>query len=209
MTVPSHPSGYDTTKDVPASHRDCHLTVGFDRRGASIPRFLVRLHYITSLAPRQWTPIARFDHNETNAEGHDVYQEGLHIDISLLSGGEVTISPRQNPLPQNRGAVIRACVEYFDQEAEYFVDVYTGNISPSSAPKWPDGGEQPPTLLRAKRIAQHMRPESHDDTTVSKEELSDILAEATGTTAEEIEEGADDLELGPPDEADIVSVSEE
>lgn len=40
--------------------------------------------------------------------------------------------------------------------------------------------------------------------TVSKEEASEILAEATGTTAEEIERGADEMDVGPLEEAEVV-----
>lgn len=61
-----------------------------------------------------------------------------------------------------------------------------------------------PTLSPAERVTQNMRPAPHDDTTVSKEELSDILAEATGTTAGEIKQGADELELAPPGKAAVV-----
>lgn len=36
------------------------------------------------------------------------------------------------------------------------------------------------------------------------EELSDALADATGTTREEIERGAEELEIAPPNEASVV-----
>ena len=39
--------------------------------------------------------------------------------------------------------------------------------------------------------------------TISKEELTHILAEATGSTPEEIEEGAEEFEVAPPWEADV------
>lgn len=35
------------------------------------------------------------------------------------------------------------------------------------------------------------------------DELSDTLADATGTTREEIERGSDDLEIAPPTEATV------
>jgi len=52
-----------------------------------------------------------------------------------------------------------------------------------------------------------MSRESTEDT-LSPEELSEALAEATGTAAEEIEQGAADIEIAPPDEATVVEYGE-
>lgn len=210
MSVPGHPIGYDETKDVAVSHQDCHITIGFDRQRNHIPCFLVRLHYMTSPFPVQWEAIARFDHNETGTSGHDVYQEGLHIDVSIASGGEVKLHPPHSQLPQNRGKVIRRCVEYFDAHADFFVDVYTGSISPGSPPGWPDGGDReiPPTLITPHTVPGDMPPEPRGDETLSPEELSEALAEATGTSAAEIEAGAEEIEIAPPEDAEVIERSE-
>lgn len=208
MNVPGHPVGYDVTKDVQTSRIDCHITVGFDKQGNHIPRFLVRLHYAIKFLPINWTSIARFDHNEKSASGHNIYDEGLHIDIKRKSAGDLTIHPSHNPIPPNRGTVIRACVTYFQREADYFRDVYEGNKSSSNPPKWPDGGDSSDNFLRSKHEGRDMRPEPRGDNTVSTEELSNILAEATGTTADKIEEGAKEFDIGPPEEADLIEPME-
>ena len=49
-----------------------------------------------------------------------------------------------------------------------------------------------------------MSQESLVENTISFEELDEILAEATGTTPEEIRRGAEELEIAPPWEAEIV-----
>jgi len=49
-----------------------------------------------------------------------------------------------------------------------------------------------------------MSQESPVEDAISLEELDEILAEATGTTPEEIRRGAEELEIAPPWEADIV-----
>jgi hypothetical protein len=85
MSDPSLPTGYDVSKYVPAGRRDCLLTVGFDQHQQHIPRFLVQLHYRTATGPIEWTAIARMDHNETSALGHDVYDEGLDVDVARRS----------------------------------------------------------------------------------------------------------------------------
>lgn len=50
---------------------------------------------------------------------------------------------------------------------------------------------------------------SHEKDVVSKEELSEILAEATGSTPEEIEQGAEEIDIGPPEEAEVVDAGSE
>jgi hypothetical protein len=46
---------------------------------------------------------------------------------------------------------------------------------------------------------------SGPDEPLSHDELSEVLAEATGTTPEEIERGADAIEIEPPEDAEVVS----
>jgi len=43
---------------------------------------------------------------------------------------------------------------------------------------------------------------------LSSEELSEVLADAEGTTAEDIERGAERMEIEPPEEAEVVGWSE-
>ncbi|MEF8827301.1 MAG: hypothetical protein V5A27_13325 [Halapricum sp.] len=49
-----------------------------------------------------------------------------------------------------------------------------------------------------------MGQESPVEDALTPEELSELLAEATGTTPEVIEWGAAALEIAPPDEATVV-----
>jgi len=49
-----------------------------------------------------------------------------------------------------------------------------------------------------------MSQEPPAEDALTLEELSEELADATGTTAEEIERGAEELEIAPPSEADVV-----
>ncbi|TSD16183.1 hypothetical protein DP107_03215 [Haloglomus irregulare] len=207
MTAPSLPSGYDVSKHVSAGRHDCHITVGFDQQGTRIPRFLVQLHYHTTTGADHWAEIARMDHNETAPTGHEIYSEGLHVDIARRSGATVHLQIRHNPLPSNRGKVIRGCVTYLHSNADYFIDVYKGRKSPGGGPpRWsPDGGEPTPTLICENPVDMDMSQESPVEDALSPDELSAILAEATGTTAEEIEQGAEELNLSPPDEATVVS----
>jgi hypothetical protein len=205
MPVPSLPRGYDVATHVQAGRPDCHITVGFDQQQRQIPRFLVQLHYQVSTAPVGWEVIARMDHNETSTTGHDVYREGLHVDVARRSGSTVHLDVAHAPLPSNRGIVIRGCDEYLRREADYFIDVYEGRRSPGGPPRWsPDGGELPHTLICANLLPGGMSQESPVEDALTPEELSELLAEATGTTSEAIERGAAELEIAPPEEATVV-----
>lgn len=207
MTVPSLPAGYDETRHIQAGRIDCHLTVGFDQHQAHIPRFLIQLHYQVATDPVTWDAIARMDHNETAATGHDVYREGLHVDVARRSSPPVHLRLSHTALPANRGKVIRGCVDYFRREADYFIDVYEERRSPGGPPAWsPDGGERTPRFIRPNPVEDDMsrEPAPEDADILSPAELSEVLAEATDTTPEEIERGADEFEIAPPSEATVV-----
>ncbi|MDB2242709.1 hypothetical protein [Halorubrum ezzemoulense] len=47
-----------------------------------------------------------------------------------------------------------------------------------------------------------------DSDMVSDEELTELLADAEGTTSEEIERGATEFNIAPPEEATVVDVDE-
>jgi len=205
MSLPSLPSNYDVSKHVGTGRSECYLTVGFDQQRQYISRFIVILHY-RPLGQANWDAIARIDHNETSATGHNVYREGLHVDVDRRSSPEVHLKLRHGSLPASRGEVIRRCGEYFVRDSQYFIDVYEENQPPGSPPGWPDGGDSPPRFFTENTVDTSMSSESTEDDpeVLSLEELSEVLAEAEGTTAEEIENGAQDIEIAPPSEATVV-----
>ena len=53
-----------------------------------------------------------------------------------------------------------------------------------------------------------MSREPSDADMISDEGLTELLADAEGTTPEEIERGAAELEIAPPEEATVVDVDE-
>jgi len=170
MSAPPLPTGYDVSKHVPAGRRDCLLTVGFDRHQQQIPRFLVQLHYRVATDPIGWMAIARMDHNETSALGHDVYREGLHVDVARRSQPIVHLRLAHAPLPISRGAVIRGCADYLKREAEYFVDVFEEHRLPGRPPSWSDGDEPTPTFMASRRAERDMSREALADADMVSDE---------------------------------------
>ena len=204
MKLPSPPAGYDVSKVVGGSKPNCVLTVGFDRQSNHIHRFIVQLHYQIDISPVRWEAIARMDHNETAALGHDIYEEGLHIDAARRSQPPVKLRPSHSPLPSSRGKVIRACTDYLDANADYFIDVHEGRVRPGSAPRWPDGGGIPPTFIHSCDITERMNQEPPAEEPFSTDELTKLLADAEGTTPEAIEQGAEQIDIDPPGRADSI-----
>lgn len=144
------------------------------------------------------------DHNQTSAVGHDVYREGLHIDIDRRTIPTVHLQIPHGPLPRNRGRLIRDCVRYLSREATNIIAVYEERHAPGGAPRWTLDGGGPDRLMRENRVAENMNEEPPVEDAITLEELSELLAEATGTTPEEIGCGADEIEFGPLEEATVV-----
>ena len=103
--------------------------------------------------------------------------------------------------------MIDGCRKYLESNARYFIDVYEGNISSGSPPTWPDGGDsssEPPMLITSEAVDAHMSQEPSSEDPISPGELREILAEVEGTTPEAIEQGAEEIEIAPPNEADVI-----
>lgn len=132
----TQPSGYDDSFLISCSRGDCQVGVGLNKSGGDVTAFLVQLQYAKQYLPIQWTQIARFDHNPSNPSGHDIFDEGLHIDIVRKHGRDIKIMPAISHLPRNLSVVIDGCINYFDNNAKWFKDIYDGSQSPSGAPKW-------------------------------------------------------------------------
>lgn len=209
MRLPSSPDGYDTSKVVQTGRPNCAITVGFDRIRGHIPKFLVQFHYQVSNAPLQWEPIARIDHNEKPGKGHNVYNEGLHVDIDRRTLPEVKLYIRHTPLPKSRGAVISKSVDYFRTHADYFIDVFEENRLAGTPPKWPDGGVQAPKLNCSENVEDIMSKGSPAEEALSLDELNETLAAAENTTVEEIEREAESMEFAPPEEGEVVIADEQ
>ena len=204
MNLPTLPTGSDVSKRLRAGRSDCQLTVGFEPASGPHPRFLIQLHYRPEKNSTAWRAIARIDHNETAATGHDVYQEGLHVDIDRRTSPGVHLDIIHTGLSASRGTVIRAAVVYLRQYTDYFVDVYEERRAPGAPPRWSDGGEPTREFICANRVRTNMRRESPADGFATAEELSEELAEAEGTTSETIEGEAEKMNLSPRWEADVL-----
>lgn len=132
----ARPVGYDRSHVQPASRGDCLIGVGFSRTGGEITAFLVDLQYAPDPVGENYTQIARFDHNPGGESGHDIREEGLHLDVERKAGRKIRFWPSGRASVENLGIVIRACVGYLYANADFLVAVYEGLRTPDSVPPW-------------------------------------------------------------------------
>jgi hypothetical protein len=78
--------------------------------------------------------IAIIDHNPLSETGHDLREEGLHVDIYTLDGARHHVELPDWPLPSDDGALIELCADYLEEYHEYYTGVYRGDYDPDDPP---------------------------------------------------------------------------
>lgn len=75
-------------------------------------QFLIQLEYRME---RSWMTVVRFDHHPKSPNGHDITEEGLHMDV-LRNGEKVRVKRDFPPVSLNRAP--RYCVLYIKNNAD-------------------------------------------------------------------------------------------
>jgi hypothetical protein len=73
-----------------------------------------------------WREVARFDHNPEAMDGHDVVEEGLHMDL-IFENGENDVKdrfPEHRPPPDALGNTVRYCGKYLSGKHEQLIEEY-------------------------------------------------------------------------------------
>jgi hypothetical protein len=89
-------------------------------------QFTAQLEYDVQATPSgqntpEWRTVARFDHDANSLHGHDVAEEGLHLDI-YRNEEEYKVKTAFPPVPLSRA--FRYCEEYLTQHADYFLQQF-------------------------------------------------------------------------------------
>lgn len=97
----------------------------YDTERGQVVRFVVQLEYGLGdqvYWPRNcddWRAVARFDHNPRAPDGHDIRDEGLHLDI--YKGEDEYEKSTDFPfVPVNRAP--RWCEEYFKENLDFLLE---------------------------------------------------------------------------------------
>ena len=73
----SDPREYDREYTKALSHQ-ARVRMGYSTERGDVSRFVVQLEYCVDGA---WGEVVRYDHDPASEFGHDVTEEGLHIDV--------------------------------------------------------------------------------------------------------------------------------
>ncbi len=107
----------------------------FDTAQGEVTRFVAQLQ-----KPRdddEYETIAQFDHDPISPGGHDVYSEGVHIDVYRRNEKDIKLWPVHAGLPTSRGRLLRYCSEYLEENAEWLGAVHLGVKEPVDPPRYP------------------------------------------------------------------------
>jgi len=89
-------------------------------------RFTYQLEYDIQATPAggnapDWRPVARFDHNIDPKHGHDIRDEGLHLDI-YRDGEKYRVFTKFPPVPLPRAP--RYSEEFLEREADRLLEQF-------------------------------------------------------------------------------------
>ena len=113
------PREYDREFTAAVNHR-IRRRLGFDTERGDVSRFVVQLEYYHD---DDWQSVVRYDHDGTGESefGHDVTQEGLHIDI--YRDGEKDASEYISP-PQPAAVALDLAEDQLSKNLERFINRY-------------------------------------------------------------------------------------
>lgn len=91
-----------------------------------VRRFVAQLEYDIEATPTgqnapDWRTVARFDHDITGEQSHDVREEGLHLDV-YRDGEKYDVIGRFPPIPLERAP--RYAQEYLERHADRFLQQF-------------------------------------------------------------------------------------
>ena len=108
------PREYDREFTTPLEHR-VHRRIGYSHNRGDITRFVVQLEYRLD---RDWVEVVRFDHDPEAMHGHDVTEEGVHMDV--YRDGEKLRSEEIFP-PMTANEALTFAEEHLNQHAEQYI----------------------------------------------------------------------------------------
>jgi hypothetical protein len=108
------PREYDREFTTPLEYR-VRRRIGYSHDRGDITRFVVQLEYRLD---GNWVEIVRFDHDPEGTHGHDVTEEGIHMDV--YRDGEKLRSEEIFPLMTANEALTFA-EEHLNQHAERYI----------------------------------------------------------------------------------------
>ena len=127
--------GYENVHTKGVLGTGFRLVSRFDTDAGEVTRFTAQLQ-----KPREidtYETIPQLDHDPISPGGHDVYSEGIHIDVYRRNGTDIKLWPSHAGLPDSRGKLLRWCSEYLEENAKWLGSVHLGVKEPTDPPRYP------------------------------------------------------------------------
>lgn len=95
-----------------------------DTERGEVRRFIAQLEYDIEATPTgenspEWRAVARFDHDSSGEQAHDIRDEGLHLDI-YRNEEKYRVLTEFPPVPLDRAP--RYCQEYLERYADRLLE---------------------------------------------------------------------------------------
>lgn len=94
---------------------DTRVRLGYSHERGDVTRFVLQLEYQVGA---EWQPVVRYDHDPASEHGHDVTDEGLHIDV--YRDGDQYRTEYLTPPMQADDALTRA-EDHLGANLEFFI----------------------------------------------------------------------------------------
>lgn len=108
------PRGYDREFTARLSAR-VRRRIGYSHDRGEVARFVVQLEYRLD---EEWVEVVRFDHDPTSEVGHDVSEEGVHVDV-YRAGQKIRSEEVFPPMPASDALTF--VEDHLAQHAEAYV----------------------------------------------------------------------------------------
>lgn len=96
-------------------NRRAQIRAGLSTDRGDVTRFFVQLEYWLD---GEWLAVVRFDHNPETEFGHDITEDGLHMDI-YRDGQKYRVNDDFPPVTLNRAP--RYCTTYIREHADRLI----------------------------------------------------------------------------------------
>jgi len=127
---------YDEEFPVSVSHSFCRIQVRMALEEGNLEAFVVQLEAIHTSVD-DWDVIAQIDHEPGAPGGHDLFVEGIHVDVFRFVGeGEKLWPDHPQLFGVSDGALLRACIDYLGGHADWFFQTATGLADPVDPPQF-------------------------------------------------------------------------
>lgn len=127
MGVPWPPADDYDHSHVRDIDQHWNIGVGYDVEQGQTTRFLDQLRSGRDV-------VAQTDHDPSVPNGHDLYSEGIHVDIYRVDEPAVQLTFDTATLPRPPGRLHAACIEYLVDHRHWFLRVYTCRTTPTDPP---------------------------------------------------------------------------